>query len=395
MIRSRRLARDGSVKAVPIYFDNNATTRTDPRVVEAMLPYLSGPYGNPSSLHRYGRAARDAVEAARAQVAALIGAQPGEIVWTSGGTEANNLALKGLTLGQPASRVLYGATEHPSVMEAAEALKALGWKVEPIAVDGEGVIRWDALRAQLASGPVRLVAVMRANNETGVIQDIERVARMAHDAGALLHVDGVQSAGKIPVEFGALGCDLLSLSSHKIHGPKGIGALAVKSHVDLRAILHGGPQERGFRGGTENVAGIVGFGIAAELAMQELESRAAHMLALRQRLEAGLREIAGLRIFAEARERLPNTVQFAIAGWDGEALLMALDRKGLGVSSGSACASGKNEPSHVLIAMGIEPQTAKGAIRVSLSKDNTVAEVEQFLRGLSELLAQGVQAAVA
>jgi cysteine desulfurase len=377
---------------MPVYLDNNATTRLDPRVVEAMLPYLSGPYGNPSSLHRFGRAARDAVETARAQVAALIKAQPGEIIWTSGGTEANNLALKGVTGNSPPSRVLYGITDHPCVMEAAEALKARGWGVEPIAVDRDGIVKFDELDRQLKRGPVRLVSVMRANNETGVIQDVKRIAAMAHAAGALMHVDAVQAAGKIPVDFGGWDCDLLSVSSHKINGPKGIGALAVKSHVELAPQLHGGPQERGVRGGTENVPAIVGFGTAAEIAMQELTQRAAHMRKLRDRVEAGLRDLPGIEIFAQKSERVPNTVQFALHGYDGEALLMQLDRKGFGVSSGSACASGKGEPSHVLIGMGIDRDTAKGAIRVSLGKDNTDAEVDQFLAALGSLARQPAMA---
>ncbi len=370
---------------MPVYLDNNATTRLDPRVVEAMLPYLTGPYGNPSSLHRFGRAARDAVETARAQVAALVGAQPGEVIWTSGGTEANNLALKGVTDRQPPSRILYGVTDHPCVMEAAESLKEKGWAVEPVAVDRQGIVRFAELEAQLKRGPVRLVSVMRANNETGVIQDVARIANLAHAVDAWMHVDAVQAAGKIPVDFAGWGCDLLSVSSHKINGPKGIGALVVKSHVELAPLMHGGPQERGLRGGTENVTSIVGFGAAAELAQQELAGRAAHMRALRDRIEAGLQQMRGVEIFAQAAERVPNTVQFALHGYDGEALLMQLDRKGFAVSSGSACASGKGEPSHVLLGMGIARDVAKGAIRVSLGKENTEQDVDQFLQALGSL----------
>lgn len=368
---------------MPVYFDNNATTQLDPRVIEAMLPYLSGPYGNPSSLHRYGRASRDAVEQARAQVARLVNAQPGEILWTSGGTEANNLAIKGVAEHAPPTRILYGATEHPAVMETAEALRHRGWGIEPVAVDADGVIDWPAFEEQLARAPLRLAALMRANNETGVIQDVARAAALVHRAGAWLHVDAVQAAGKMPVDFAALGADLMSLSSHKIHGPKGIGALVVKSHVELTPLLHGGAQERGLRGGTENLTSIVGFGVAAELALEELEQRIVHTRKLRERLEAGLRGIVGLRIFGERAERLSNTVQFALAGYDGEALLMQLDRKGFAVSSGSACASGLGEPSHVLVGMGLDRDTAKGAIRVSLGKDNTEAEIDRFLGALA------------
>lgn len=373
---------------MPTYLDHNATTHLDPRVLEAMMPHLSGPSANASSLHRYGRMARDAVEQARVQVARLIGCEAGEIVWTSGGTESNNLALKGTTAGVPASRVLYGATDHPAVMEAAESLKPLGWGVEPIAVDRDGLIDYAVFERQLAAGPVRLVSVMRANNETGVIQDVARVAVLAHAAGALMHVDAVQAAGKIAVDLYALDADLLSLSAHKIYGPKGCGALAVRSHVELHAVQHGGAQERRMRGGTENVAAIVGFGAAAELAVAEMDARATHTRALRERLEAGLRARPDAVIFGGgAPERLPNTLQFALAGWDGEALLMALDRKGYAVSSGSACASGSGEPSHVLLAMGFDRVTAKGAVRASFGRDNSAGDVDGLLAALAQITA--------
>jgi len=375
-----------------VYLDHSATTPVDPRVASAMARAVVETFGNASSVHGFGQQARAAIDRARREVAALIGAKQNEIVFTSGGTEANNLALKGVTGYHPPSRVLYGVTDHPCVMEASEALKAVGWGVEPIAVDRDGIVRFEALAAQLERGPVRLVSVMRANNETGVIQDVKRIATMAHAADALMHVDAVQAAGKIPVDFVAWDCDLLSISSHKINGPKGIGALAVKSHVELAPQLHGGPQERGMRGGTENVPAIVGFGTAAEIAMHELAQRAAHMRALRDRVEAGLRGLPGIEVFAQKSERVPNTVQFALHGYDGEALLMQLDRKGFAVSSGSACASGKGEPSHVLIGMGIDRDTAKGAIRVSLGKDNTEPEVDQFLAALGSLAQQPAMA---
>ena len=373
---------------MPIYFDHNATTPLDPRVLDAMLPDLSGPYGNASSVHRYGRAARDAIEAARAQVAALAGAQPSELIWTSGATEANNLALKGLTEGEPPTRILYGATEHPAVLEAAESLRAHDWQVQTIAITREGLIDWSDFERQLAAGPVRLAAVMVANNETGVIQDVARAAVLVHARGGLLHADAVQAAGKIPLDFPASGADLMSLSAHKLYGPKGIGALLVKSHVALRTQLHGGGQERGLRGGTENLAAIVGFGVAAELAAQELAVRRQRWQALRERLESGLRALAGITIFGESVARLPNTVQFGVSGWEGEALLMALDRKGIAVPSGSACASGTGEPSHVLIGLGFPRDVAFSAIRVSLGTGNTEAEIDRFLAVLAELRLQ-------
>jgi cysteine desulfurase len=370
---------------MPIYFDNNATTALDPRVLEAMHPYLTGPYGNPSSVHRYGRAARDAVEAARAQVAALAGARASELVWTSGGTESNNFALKGATEGLKPTRVLYGATEHPAVLETAESLGRHGWCVETIAIGGDGLIDWPAFEAQLKRAPLRIAAVMVANNETGVLQDAPRAAALVHAQDAWLLADAVQAAGKIPLDFAASGADLMSLSSHKLYGPKGIGALLVKAEVELAPLLHGGGQERGLRGGTENVSAIVGFGAAAELAQAELDSRATHLLALREHLIAGLHQLPGVVIFGEAAPRLPNTVQFGLKGWEGEALLMALDRKGVAVSSGSACSSGKGEPSHVLLGMGLPRDVAYGAVRVSLGQGNTAAEIDRFLQLLGEL----------
>ena len=373
---------------MPAYFDHNATTPADPRVIGAMLPYLKGPYGNPSSLHRFGRAARDGVERARAQVAALLSAQPQEVIWTSGGTEANNLALKGLCTGKPSGRLLYGATEHPAVMEAAESLRRDGWAVEQIAMTCDGLVDWPAFTAQCQAGPVRVASLMAANNETGVIQDTARAAPLVHAAGGWLHVDATQAAGKLPLSFAETGADLLTLSSHKIYGPKGIGALLVKAEVDLGPLLHGGAQERGLRGGTENLPAIVGFGAAAELAMLELEARSAQVKALHEQLETGLREMSAVTLFGAKAERLANTTQFALAGWDGEALLMHLDRKGYAVSSGSACASGSGEPSHVLLAMGIDAATAKGAVRVSFGKGNTADEVQGFLTVLAGFAGQ-------
>lgn len=373
---------------MPIYFDHNATTPLDPRVLEAMLPYFGGPYGNASSVHRYGRAARDAIEAARAQVAALAGAEASELIWTSGATESNNLALRGLTEGLAPGRVLYGATEHPAVLEAAEALGPHGWAVETIAMTGSGLVDWPEFEAQLKRAPLRLAALMVANNETGVIQDLPRAAELVHAQGALLHADAVQAAGKIVLDFAASGADLMSLSAHKLYGPKGVGALIVKPGVELNRQQHGGGQERGLRGGTENLAAIVGFGVAAELAGQELASREAHTRALRDRLETGLRQLSGITIFGADAPRLPNTSQFGVAGWEGEALLMALDRKGIAVSSGSACASGTGEPSHVLLGMGLSRDTAFTAIRVSLGVGNGEAEVDRFLAVLGELRLQ-------
>lgn len=377
---------------MPIYLDHNATTPLDPRVLEAMLPYLSGPYGNASSVHRYGRAARDAIEAARVQVAALVGAEAAQVTFTSGATESNNLALKGLTEGRPPGRVLYGATEHPAILEAAESLRTHGWRVETIGIDRAGLVDWPAFEAQLARGPVRVAALMLANNETGVIQDCARAAHLVHAAGGLFHVDAVQAAGKLRVSFAETGADLMSLSAHKLYGPKGVGALVVKSDVELSVQLHGGGQERGLRGGTENLAAIVGFGAACELAAAELDARTARWSTLRERLEAGLRGMAGITVFGDGSPRLANTVQCGVSGWEGEALLMALDRKGIAVSSGSACAAGTGEPSHVLLGMGWDRDTAYTAIRISLGITTNEADIDRFLVVLGALRGQAAAA---
>jgi len=355
-----------------------------------MLPYLQGPYANASSLHRLGRASRDAVEAARAEVAELLGAQPSQVIWTSGGTEANNLAIKGVM--HDGGRLLYGATEHPAVMECAESLADRRTVVEPIGVDGGGLIDLERLRTQLNQAPVTLVSVMAANNETGVIQDVAAIAEAVHaDADALFHIDGVQAAGKLTIDVQRLGADLLTVSSHKLYGPKGVGALVRTAPIDLWPLHHGGAQEGGLRGGTENVAAIVGFGAAARLAQARMSSRVVHLQSLRDRLEAGLLGISGVTVFAADSPRLPNTVQMALQGWAGETLLMALDRQGFCVSSGSACAIGHGAPSHVLVAMGVPDALAIGAIRISLGEGNTTDEVDRLLAALTGLAQQAVR----
>jgi cysteine desulfurase len=367
-----------------IYFDHNATTPPDPRVVEAMEPFLSRLYGNPSSLHRLGRIARGAIDTARQQVAALVGANPSEVIFTSGGTEANNLALKGLGFGLPRGSALIGATEHPAVTEPMRFLATQGWTIEPLPSDANGATLPESI-GRTNTAPAAFASIMWANNETGVINDIAAIAAALHQRGTLLHCDAVQAAGKIPVSFPDSGADMISLSSHKVYGPKGAGALISKPQIALVPLLHGGGQERAMRGGTENVAAIVGFGKAAELALAELDLRQSHVSALRRRLEVGLLQLPGITLFARYAERLPNTVQFSLAGFDGEMLVMLLDRSGIAVTSGSACASGGREPSAVLLAMGIDRTVAQGAIRVSLGSDNTEAELARFLDVLSAL----------
>lgn len=371
-----------------IYFDHNATTQIDERVLQAMLPHLRGGYANAASLHQPGRAARAAIDTAREQVAALVSAQAAQVIFTGGGTEADNLALKGLAARLPRGRILVSAVEHPAVLESAAVLSRQGWEVATLAVDPQGRVCTDALAAQLAAGDVRLVAVMAANNETGVLQPLEEIAPAVRAAGALLHVDAVQMAGKLALDYAATGAHSLALSAHKIYGPKGVGALVLDKSVDIEALLHGGGHEGGLRSGTENTAAIAAFGAAAALAQAELEPRRRHSLALRERLSAVLAAAPGVTVFGTGAERLPNTVQFALAGFEGESLLMALDRNGVAVSSGSACEAGSGEPSHVLVAMGVAADMARGAVRVSMGKDNTIAEVDRFGAILRELAGQ-------
>lgn len=369
-----------------IYLDHNATAPLDARVLEAMHPWLTGVQGNPASVHRYGRAAHAALESARALVAALVDAQPSQVVFTGGGTEADNLALKGVCSGTPSGRVLVGSMEHSAVLGPATALAKLGWQMESIPADGEGRYDLKALKALSSAGGVRLVSAMLANNETGAIQDVQAISALAHTVGAIMHCDAVQAAGKLPVAFPGLGVDLMTLSAHKLSGPRGVGALIMNRRVSLTPLVDGGGQEQGLRGGTEDLVGIVGFGRAAELAKAELSQRSRHARVLRDRLEAGLAGLPGLRIFAVGAERLSNTTQFGVAGLDGEWLVMELDKRGIAVSSGSACHSGSGEPSHVLMAMGLDAATAKGALRVSLGAGNTEQDVDAFCAALKQIV---------
>lgn len=365
-----------------IYLDHNATTPIDERVLDAMLPFLTTFYGNPSSLYRPGRVVRSAIETAREQIASLVGAQPAQVIFTSGGTEANNLAL---ATGRPDEGLAISAIEHPSIAEPARRMKTQGRELAIIDVDADGLISQEAIDRIIRRKP-GLASFMLANNETGVIQDVARHARQLREHGILIHTDAVQALGKIPVDFNRLGVHLMSLSSHKIYGPKGCGALVFEKGVEINPLLLGGGQEQDLRAGTENAAAIVGFGKAAELARVELAERGQNLLALRKLLEDGLTTIPGLTIFARQAPRLPNTVQFGIDGLDGEMLLMRLDQKNIAVSSGSACASGAREPSAVLTTMGVNPDLAKSAIRVSLGQSNTAADIDKFIELLKSLL---------
>jgi cysteine desulfurase len=372
---------------MPVYLDHNATTPVDAHVLETMLPFLREQYGNPSSVHRFGRMARGAIDVAREQVAELVGAHASQVLFTSGGTEANNLALCGTVAHLASGEILIGATEHSSVAQTAQSLVGRGWTIGAVPVDRDGRVQLDAFEQLLTRRPA-LVSIMAANNETGAVQDIAALAQRARESGALFHSDAVQAVGKLPVDFVQTGAQLMSLSAHKIHGPKGIGALVVDKAVELRPQLHGGGQERGLRSGTENVAGIVGFGAAAVLARKRLATYAVTTERLRARLESGLRAIGEIEIFSAGARRLPNTVCFAVRGVDGETLLMQLDRAGMAVSSGSACASGRAEPNPILLAMGIDAELARGSVRVSFGTGNTDSDVDAFVGALAGILAR-------
>ena len=378
--------------AASVYFDHNATTPVDPAVLEAMLPWFSGQFGNASSRHEYGRAARKALDEARGKVAAAVGAHATEVVFTSGGSEANNLFIKGAAACLKPGVLAVSAVEHPCVIKPAEQLARRGWQLHRLTVDVEGRVDEAAYRRTLSLNP-KLVSVMLANNETGVLQDVGALAEMARDAGAFFHTDGVQALGKIAVDFRALnarGVNALTLSAHKLGGPKGAGALVLDKRIEIEPLIAGGGHERGLRSGTENVAAIVGFGAACELATQRLAERAARLSALRQRLEDGLRAM-GATLFGDGAKRLPNTVYFAIAGFDGETLVAHLDHAGYALASGAACSSANPEPSHVLQAMGVPDGLARGAVRASLGAGNTSAQVDAFidaLRGTTTRLQQ-------
>ena len=359
------------------YLDHNATTPLDASALAAMTPFLREEFGNPSSRHEYGRRARDAVERARAQTAKAAGAKPEEVVFTASGTESNNTFIKGAALMSTRGVVATGATEHSCVLCAARATARGGMVHAPIAADANGMTDLDDLRDILSGGDCALVSVMLANNETGVIQRAAEIGELAHAAGALFHTDAAQALGKIPVDFAALGADAMTLSAHKAYGPKGAAALIVRRDADWAPLLDGGGHEEGRRSGTENVPAIVGFGAAAELAAARAAEDAKTIAPLRDRAERTL-AAAGAMIFGGASPRLPNTCCFGFPGIDGEALVVMLDQSGFALASGAACSSMKNDPSHVLLAMGFDPDIARCAVRFSAGRGTTEEEVDRF-----------------
>lgn len=375
----------GAAAAAParpdwIYLDNNATTRPDPRVVEAMLPFLSDQYANPSSVHLFGQQVRHAIETAREEVASALGGRPRQIVFTGGGSEANHLAIRGVLAVSPNRRhFVTTAVEHDSVLRLAGQLEREGYRVTYLGVDALGRLDPAAFEAALTDDTA-LASVMHANNETGVIFPVEELARIAARKVVPLHVDATQTVGKLPIDAGRLGAGLLTCAAHKFHGPKGVGVLYQGRGVRLRPQLLGGHQERDLRAGTENVPGIVGAGTAIRLAVEHLEEERTRVAALRDRLEAAILERVPIaRVHGDRSARLPNTTNIGFEALEAEAILMVLSREGICVSSGSACSSGSLEPSHVLKAMGVDERYAHGAVRFSLSRFTTDDEIDRAL----------------
>ena len=365
-----------------IYLDHNATTPLLPAVVERMVAVLRDEFGNPSSVHHFGQQAKAVVDEARSDVAYLIGAEPSEVLFTSGGTEADNIAIRGAAEALEAGgrrHLVASAIEHEAVLNTLKALGKRGWRTALLPVDQSGIVSPAVLRDALADDTA-VVSVMHANNEIGTIQPIAELARLAHERGALFHTDAVQSAGKIGIDVRALGADMLSMSAHKFYGPKGVGALWIRRGLRVMPILTGGRQERSRRAGTENVAGIAGMGVAARAAAGKMEAEGRRLSALRDRLEAGiLGSVAGTAVNGSTAARVPNTTNISFERIEAESLLIALDLQGVAVSTGSACSSGTLEPSHVLKAMGFNAHRTQNSIRFSLGAANTEAEVDRVI----------------
>ncbi len=371
-----------------IYMDHAATTPVDPRVVDAMLAYFTERFGNASSVHQFGQEAREAVDRAREAVARAIGAQPSEIVFTSGATEADNFAVLGTAWANEdrGRHIITSAVEHHAVLEPCRFLESRGFEVTYVPVDRYGRVDPDDVRRAIRPDTI-LISVMHANNEIGTLQPVAEIARLGRERGILVHTDATQSVGILPVRVDELGVDLLSLSAHKRYGPKGVGALYIRRGARVARIQHGGAHERNRRAGTENVPGIVGMGAALDLAVQEMEEEAARLRRLRDRMIAGLLQIDGARLNGHPTERLPGNVNVSFAGTDSESLLLALDLRGVAASSGSACTAGSLEPSHVLSAIGLPPEVAAGTLRFSLGRGTTEQDVDDVLALMPEIVA--------
>jgi cysteine desulfurase len=371
------------------YLDYAATAPVLEEALEAMLPYYRGGFGNPSSVYALGREAKKGIEEAREQVAAAVGAEPAEIIFTGGGTESDNQAIKGAAFKMRAhgNHVIASAVEHHAVLHSAEWLERQGFRVTFLPVDQQGLADLSALEAALSKETI-LVSVMLANNEVGVIQPVREIVRIVRERSrALVHTDAVQGLGKIPMNLEDLGADLASFSAHKVGGPKGVGALFVRRKTPVEPLLHGGGQERDLRSGTHNVAGIAGFGAAAQIAAKEAEQEGERLRPLRDRLESEIaRRIEGVKVNGAGAPRLPGTLNVCIEGVEGESLLLMLDAEGIAASSGSACTSGSMDPSHVLMAMGVPPELAHGSLRISMGRATTEDDVDAVLKALPPIV---------
>ena len=373
-----------------IYLDHAATTPTDRRVVEAMLPHFTDAFGNPSSIHSLGVETRTAVAEAREKVASLIGAASDEVIFTSGGTEADNLAIKGVALANAhkGRHVVTTRIEHHAVEESCRYLEKQGFKVTHVGVNHDGLVDPKDIEKAVTPETI-LISVMHANNEVGTIQPIAEIGKMARERGICFHTDAVQTVGHIPAMVGELGVDLLAISAHKLYGPKGVGVLYVRKGTRIVSFMHGGGQERGLRASTENVPGIVGLGKAAEIAQTEMDAESKHLTRLRDKLIKGLLErIPQTRLNGHPTQRLPNNVNISVASVEGESLAVSLDLEGIAVSTGSACSSEAMEPSHVLMAMGLPAELARGSVRFSLGRENTDADIDRVLGAFPRIVSR-------
>jgi len=371
-----------------VYLDHNATTPTHPEVVKAMLPYYEDVFGNASSIHQFGQQARMAIDEAREKVAEFIGAKPEEIVFTSSGTESDNFAIKGVAYAneEKGRHIITSSIEHHAVLNTCKFLGKHGFKITYLPVDRYGVVNPDDVRKAITDDTI-LISIMHANNEVGTIEPIAEIGKIAKEKEIYFHTDAVQSIGKIPINVNELNIDLLSLSGHKLYGPKGIGVLYIRKGTRIQPLIHGGHHERNRRAGTENVPGIVGLGKAIEIAKLSMEKESIYLTNLRDRLYNGIKEkIDNIYLNGHPVNRLPNTLNLSFEFVEGESIIHNLDMKGVAVSSGSACTSGSLEPSHVLKAMGVEPAIAQGSIRFSLGKDNTEEEIDYVIEILPEII---------
>lgn len=371
-----------------VYLDHNATTPLHPEVLEAMLPYYRDIFGNASSVHSFGQEARKGINQAREKVAELLAGDAREIIFTSGGTEADNFAVRGIcaVLKEKGNHIITSAIEHQAVLNTCKYLEKNGFEVTYLPVDKYGLVDPDKVKEAINEKTI-LVSVMHANNEMGTIEPIAEIGNICKEKNVRFHTDAVQTVGKVPTAVNELNVDLLSLSAHKIYGPKGIGALYIRKGTKIEAFIRGGHHERHLRAGTENVAGIVGLGKACELARANLDAQAGHLIKLRDKLEKGIRErIKHVHLNGHPEKRLPNTLDLSFEFVEGESMILSLDLKGVAVSTGSACTSGSLEPSHVLVAMGVPPEIAQGSLRFSLGRENTPEDIDYVLENLPPII---------